>query len=264
MSTTEPVNQSAMPQGGINVYIRDSIASTRYKVGVIDDPAFELWWEVVDVDYHNWTTKKVKNWDKESFTFKMYELRPELIEIINKWLSAMATYNWLTTVAAYPQTIKAWEWWYADDWSVILKYPNTSWVIAPTSVVWSVDWALVVTTDYTTWSFGNDYSYIRFVDSLTITTLAQDIVVTYDAIPTKWFYEKPNSSWMPTWFICETEWNWVDSIWGDMQILKIFENCQPDKPVVTFQGDKDDKWAYIEVVLKWTVKDIRFVWFETA
>ena len=48
-----------------------------------------------------------------------------------------------------------------------------------------------------------------------------------------------------------------------MQILKIYENCQPDKPVITYQGDSDDKGAYIEVNLTWTVKDIRMVGFET-
>lgn len=61
MSATKPVNQDAMPQGGIKVFVRDTLASTRYEVGVIDDPTFEQGGETTDVEYNNWTTKKVIN-----------------------------------------------------------------------------------------------------------------------------------------------------------------------------------------------------------
>ena len=99
MATTKPVNQNAMPQAGIKAFIRNSFGGMRYEVGVIDDPAFELAGETKDVDYHNYSTKKVVDGDMQNFNFKMYELRPELLEIINKGLSQVVTYDGVTAVA---------------------------------------------------------------------------------------------------------------------------------------------------------------------
>lgn len=54
-----------------------------------------------------------------------------------------------------------------------------------------------------------------------------------------------------------------DAAGSPMQILKIFTDCKPEKPVVTFQGDKDDKGAYIDVAIEGTVKDVKYEGFET-
>ena len=95
------------------------------------------------------------------------------------------------------------------------------------------------------------------------TTLAQDLTLVYTATPTEGFYEKPKSSGMPTGFIMEAEWNGVDDAGNAMQILKIFDNCQPEKPVVSFAGDKDDKGAFIDLKVKGRVIDVRYKGFAT-
>lgn len=121
-----------------------------------------------------------------------------------------------------------------------------------------------MTTDYTTAAFGDDYTYIKFVSGTNITTTSQDIVVVYDATPTKGFYESPRNTGIATGFILETEWNGLDSAGDAMKILKIFEDAKPVKPVVTFQGDSDDKGAFVAVDVTATLKTVKYVGFETA
>jgi len=256
MSTTKPVDQNSMPQWWTRWFVRNNYGATRYEIGVIDDPVVEFGWETKDIDYHNWTTKKVVDWDVVNVSMKVYEIRPELVEIFNKWLSQVTVYDWVTTESWYSQTIKQWDRWYSADGSKLLILPNVWWVIAPTTVTWSVDWVLTATTDYTTSSFGNDYTIISFVSWWNITTTSQDIVVVYDATPTKWFYEKPNASWLPTWFILESEWE--DNSWSWKRIVSIYEDWKPDKPVLTYAGDKDDKWAYIEIKVRAIAVDTKF------
>jgi len=139
MSTTKPVNESAMPQGGIRVFIRDNIGAIRHEVGVIDDPTFELAGETLDVDYHNYRTKKVVDGDSQNFNFRMYELRPELLEIINKGLSTVATFDGVTVVSGYTQVIKAGDWGFDADGSILLDLPSVTGVISLTTATGSVD-----------------------------------------------------------------------------------------------------------------------------
>ena len=126
----------------------------------------------------------------------MYELRPELLEIINKGLSTTVTYDGVTAVAGYTQVIKSGHWGYGADGAVLLDLPNVGSVIAPTSVVGSVDGDVSLGT--TTADWGNDFSFVSFAMGAPFTTLAQDITIVYTATPTEGFYEAPKSSGMPT------------------------------------------------------------------
>ena len=98
MATTKPVNQYSMPQGGIKLWLRDTIGALIYEIGVIDDPANEAAGDTADVEYNNWKTKKSKDGDRQKLSFKLYELRPEVLSILNKGLSETLIYDGVTAV----------------------------------------------------------------------------------------------------------------------------------------------------------------------
>jgi len=248
MSLNKAVDEKTMPQAGIEIYIRDNLKSTRYRIGVIDDPSSEFAGETKDSSYHNLKTKKVVSWNYYNITFKQYEFIPAVLKILKKGLDVFDTYDGTSSVVGKPETFKAWEYGYDDDGSVLLEL---TWLSSITSVIGSVDWALTDTTDYLVtafWTSGK--SVLSFVTGGNITTLDQDMTIVYDATPIKLSSDKPNATGLPTGFILEIEWNGKDEDWNDMQILNIFDDAKPDQFIETYGGDEDDKWAFNEIKIK--------------
>lgn len=126
----------------------------------------------------------------------MYELRPELLEIINKGLSVTKIYDGATVEAAYTQVVKAGEWGYGPDGSILLDLTNVGGVIALTSINGSVDGDVSAGTATSDW--GNGYTRAEFTSGVPFTTLQQDLTLVFDATPTAGFYEKPKASGLPS------------------------------------------------------------------
>ena len=255
-----PVNIDAMPQGSIKVFIRDTLSTVKYQVWVMDDPAVEFAGETKDVDYSNYSNKKVTDGDYYNITYKQYELRPELMTILNKGLAETVEYDGVTAVAGQPDTFESGERGYDDAGSVQLKLTGMSSI---TSITWGTDGALTVTTDYIIvpqW----DYTIIKFVSGWSITTLNQNMVAVYDATPVKGFYVKPYSTGMATGFVLETLRTGTKSDGTAQSILTTYDDCKPDQPVETYGADKDDKWAYLDLTVKGRKLDQQFIWFETV
>jgi len=260
MSLNTPVREKTMPQAGIEVFIRDTFNAIRYRIWVIDDPAFEFAGETIDVAYHNRQTKKITAWQYYNLTVKQYEFLPEVLAVMKKWLDIFNTYDGVTPVVWKTETFKSSERWYAGTGSIMLELTN---ITATTSVTGSVDGLLTVTTDYTVTAFGSSGKHIlTLISGGTITTLDQDITIVYTATPIKAVHDKPLATGTPTGFILETERNGVDSTGADMKIMNIFDDAKPSQFLESYAGDKDEKWAFNEITIKARLLDKIFVGFE--
>lgn len=249
MSATKPVNQSTMLQGGGRAWVLSTIGASRIELGVLDDPSFEAGGETVDRDFHNYKDKIVKNGKLENITLTLREIRPEVLAILNKGMGETYSFDGLTPIVT-SDVFESGEWGYAADGSVILKYKDAA-VIAPTTVVGSVDGDVSANT--TAAAFGDNYTKLTFATGAPFTTTDQSITVAYTATPPAGFSTRPYDSGLPTGFVFEWSWDGVDKTGNAMRVYKRYTDCKPDKPIITFGGDSDDKGAGITIVIQGTL-----------
>lgn len=178
---TEIQKSSAIRSGSIVLEVGPSLGSL-VNVGALRDISFNQKGEVEEIVFDNVPElKKFRNGNKFSLDATLAEINWSNIAIMNDGQVAVSAVAG-TLVAGAEQTLVAGGWAYGQV--IELDGQNSSGLV-PTinSVTAGTDGALVLNTDYNIVKLANGNWGIAIIDSVTVTTLAQDVVVNTDYTP---------------------------------------------------------------------------------
>lgn len=181
MSQTTIQNQSAIRKGSFKIEIGDSFLSL-VDIGAIRDPKFTSLSETQEVVFDNVDPlKKFVKGKKAQIEFSHAEIN---MSILAQFDAGMVN---LTSIAGTPvtgatQTVESGDWAY-NGFIELENQMGDGTANTISTVVGGTDGALVSETDYFKGFNGQGKYGIFIKDSATVTTLVQDIVITYNYTP---------------------------------------------------------------------------------
>jgi hypothetical protein len=254
MAQTTIQRNDAVRFGSAILYIGSSFSSL-VNIGAIRELAFNHKGETLEVPFDNTASLKFfKNGQKGSFTFQLGEIDLTILSQLEQGLTSLST-TAATPVAGATQTLTNGSW--AVNTAYEIENQNGSGAVPTiTSVVGSVDGALVANDDYDMVQMPNGKWAIVLQDlasSTTTTTVAQNIVITYGYTPNASKTLVFNDFGQKTTFVAR-----IENTNNEGNVLRIdIEDVTNLTPLsMPFVADDGDDVSVIEMELEGSIVEI--------
>ena len=172
------INEARLLAGAGEFYVGTN-PNSLVRIGAYRDALIESKRESTKLTFDNDELNKFKRGDEFSFKFKLGEIDPDTIASNNAgWITATTTPG--TPVTGAVQVIANTAYLTLNE---IENQNATLALLTVTSVVGSVDGALVANTDYVLVIGPGGKTNIYLINSVTVTTATQNLTVTYNYTP---------------------------------------------------------------------------------
>lgn len=223
--------------------------------------------ETTDDVYANYSTKKIKWWNKITQKFDLHEITPEILDIIDN--GTIVKSQEIASVVDRTESFKPGYWSFDKD--IILKSRNAdgSQIVAEVkAVIDGVSTLLVEDTDYAIWVTAFWDTFIKLIEKTTTGLLEANapssvtINIKYSATPDATLKKIEHlASALPSWFVMVIEEK--RSYNGNECGVRIFmEDCQNIKSITKPISDADNTTAWYPCEVTGTIKKHEYFGFD--